>query len=404
MEHGVAVDVIDPRHGADVAMNADVDLGLVLALHAQQVADLEGLAGVADEQLAVGRDGALVDAEQAELAAEGVVADLEDVGDDVLVGVGGGRDRFGRGAFALEKLRRGAFGRVLAFTEEAGGDEVALGRIGQQAAHDVEQLGDAGAAAGRGEAHGDQVAFAQGLLKRVVELFGLEGFALFEIERHEFFVHFDDLIDDAVVGVAHAGEGRCGGVVGLEEAVDHAGAAGGGQVDRQAFLAEAGGDAFHQGGKIHARCVDAIDDEHAALAGRGVHGLAGDGFDAGRGVDDDDGGFDRGQRGQRAAEKVGQARGVENIDPVLGPFEVGEGAVEGVTEGFFLGVVVADGVAFFNRTGCTDGAGGGEEFFQQGGFAAAGLAQQAEVADVADRGGCHACSLCCFIVKARKAG
>jgi hypothetical protein len=40
-------------------------------------------------------------------------------------------------AFALQELGR-----------------VAFGGVGQQAAHDVEQLGDAGARAGRGEAHG----------------------------------------------------------------------------------------------------------------------------------------------------------------------------------------------------------------------------------------------------------
>jgi hypothetical protein len=167
------------------------------------VADLEGLAGVADEELGVGRDGALVDAEQAQLAAEGVVADLEDVGDDVLVGVGGGADRLGGRAFALQELGR-----------------VAFGGVGQQAAHDVEQLGDAGARAGRGEAHRDQVAFAQGLLEGVVELLGLQRFALLEVEGHQVFVHLDHLVDDLVVGLAHAGEGRHGVVVGREEAVD----------------------------------------------------------------------------------------------------------------------------------------------------------------------------------------
>jgi hypothetical protein len=54
-------------------------------VHAEQVIDLERLARVADEQLAVRRDAALVDAEDADLAAEGVVDDLEDVGDGVLV-------------------------------------------------------------------------------------------------------------------------------------------------------------------------------------------------------------------------------------------------------------------------------------------------------------------------------
>ena len=382
VEDGVPVDVVHPGHGADVAGNADFDLGLGLALDAQQVTDLEGLAGVADEELGVGCDRALVDAEQAEFAAEGVVAHLEDVGDDVLVGVGGGLDGFGGRAFTLQ---------------EAGW--VAFGGVGQQAAHDVQELADAGARAGRGEAHGDQVALAQGDLEGVVELRRLQGFTLFEVEGHQLFIHLDHLVDDAVVGLAHAGESRYGVVVGLEEAVDDAGAPRGGQVDGQAFLAEAGADALHQGAEVHGRGVDAIDHDHPAFVGGELHDLAGQGFDAGGGVDDHHRGFHRRQGRQGPAEEVGQARGVEDVHPVLGPFQVGEGAVEGVAEGFLLGVVVADRVALLDRTGCADGAGGGQQFLQQRGLAAAGLAEEAEVADVADRGGCHACSLVVRVLK-----
>jgi hypothetical protein len=46
--------------------------------------DLERLARVADEELALRRDASLVDTEDPELAAEGVVDDLEDVRDGVL--------------------------------------------------------------------------------------------------------------------------------------------------------------------------------------------------------------------------------------------------------------------------------------------------------------------------------
>jgi hypothetical protein len=66
------------------------------------------------------------------------------------------------------------------------------------------------------------VAFAQGDLEGVVELLGLQGFALLEVEGHQVFVHLDHLVDDLVVGLAHAGEGRHGVVVGREEAVDDA--------------------------------------------------------------------------------------------------------------------------------------------------------------------------------------
>ena len=62
---------------------ACVDLDVVLALQLEQMPDLERLLAVVDEQLRVASHGALVDAEHAELADEGVVDDLEDVGDDV---------------------------------------------------------------------------------------------------------------------------------------------------------------------------------------------------------------------------------------------------------------------------------------------------------------------------------
>ena len=47
-----------------------VDLDVLAALQHEQVPDLERLAAVADEELRVARDRALVDAEHAELADE----------------------------------------------------------------------------------------------------------------------------------------------------------------------------------------------------------------------------------------------------------------------------------------------------------------------------------------------
>jgi hypothetical protein len=87
VQHGVEVDVVDARDGEDVAGHALVDLVQLGAVYPIQVIDLERLARVADEQLRVRRDPALVDAEDADLAAERVVDDLEDVGDGVQVRV-----------------------------------------------------------------------------------------------------------------------------------------------------------------------------------------------------------------------------------------------------------------------------------------------------------------------------
>ena len=70
-------------------------------------------------------------------------------------------------SFAAQELRRVAFARVR-----------------QQLDDDVEQLGDAGAGARRDEADRDQVAFAQRLLERRVQLGGVD-VALFEVALDE---------------------------------------------------------------------------------------------------------------------------------------------------------------------------------------------------------------------------
>jgi hypothetical protein len=61
---------------------------MVLALQHEQVAHLEGLAAVADVELAVLGDRALVHAEDAHLADVGVDRDLEDMGQHMQAGSG----------------------------------------------------------------------------------------------------------------------------------------------------------------------------------------------------------------------------------------------------------------------------------------------------------------------------
>ena len=81
VQHGVEVDLVDLRHRADVARHRLCDLDVLLALQLEQVRDLDGLAAIADEQRRAGLHGALVHAEDAELADERVDRDLEDVRD-----------------------------------------------------------------------------------------------------------------------------------------------------------------------------------------------------------------------------------------------------------------------------------------------------------------------------------
>ena len=74
VQHGVEVQLVDLRDGADVARDAGGHLGVLLAQQAEEMRHLEGLARIADEQLAAVTHGALVNAEEAELADEGIDA------------------------------------------------------------------------------------------------------------------------------------------------------------------------------------------------------------------------------------------------------------------------------------------------------------------------------------------
>jgi hypothetical protein len=157
VQHHVAMDVVDLGHRANIARNAGGDFGMFFAVELEQVADLERFAAVADEELAVLGDRALVDAENAELADEGVDQYLEDMGHDVLL-----RDRGWRGVPPTDSpspLRSGS-----------GLPSVGLGSSRVNVSSRFLQ---AGAGAGRNEADRNQMAFAQRLLEGFVQLFRL---------------------------------------------------------------------------------------------------------------------------------------------------------------------------------------------------------------------------------------
>ncbi len=96
-------------------------------------------------------------------------------------GSGTGLHRLGRSALAEQELRR-----------------IGFGRIGQQLDDDVEQLRHAGAGARRDEADRDQVAFAQRLLERRVQLGGID-VALGQVAVDEGRIDLDHLLDQRPV-------------------------------------------------------------------------------------------------------------------------------------------------------------------------------------------------------------
>ena len=79
---------------------------------------------------------------------------------------------------------------------------VAFGRIGGELDEDVEQFRDARTGSRRDEAYGHEMPVAQRLLEWRMQLIGGD-FALLEVERHQFLVDFDHLIDQRAVRVGH---------------------------------------------------------------------------------------------------------------------------------------------------------------------------------------------------------
>ncbi len=312
VQHGVEMDLVDLGHRRDVARQHARHLHVVLALQHEQVAHLEGLAAVADVELAVARERALVHAEDAHLADIGVDRDLEHVRQHVPRRVGPGLHRLGIGALADDEVRR-----------------VGLGRVGQQLDDHVQQFGHAGAAARGDEAHRDQVPLAQRLLERRVQL-GRIDVALFEVAVDESRVDLDHLLDQRAVRRFDGAE--IGLAEAVEEAVHHLPVDPVGQVQRQAFAAEGGLDVGQQTRQRDALGVDLVDDDHAREMARGrvLHHAHRHRLDAGRGIDDHRRRFDRFQRRQALAEEVGAAGRVDEVDARAGMRQVHHRGVERV--------------------------------------------------------------------------
>ncbi len=178
VQHAVELDVVHFRDRREIARHRAVDFDVLAALEHEEVADLERLAAVADEELRVPGDRALVHAEDAELAHERIHHDLEHVREHVL----------GRIGLGVELDR----GRALALGEER---RVAFRRVGEQLVEDLSSSPTPAPVRAETKHTGMQMAFAQRLLEGRVQLLGLD-LALLEIQRHQFLVDLDDLVDE----------------------------------------------------------------------------------------------------------------------------------------------------------------------------------------------------------------
>lgn len=186
VEDTVEVDFFDLGDGGDFAGPHFCDFDVVFALELKEVADANGLFLIVDQDVGLGSEGALVDAEDAELADKGVGVDFHDVGDEAAAGV-----RFGDVVFFFLAL--------VIFADEF--DGVDFERAGAEAGEDVEHVFDACTGTSGAEEDGDEVGLLKGFFECAVELGWVEAFALFEVLLGEVVIDFDDLLDDGLVGI-----------------------------------------------------------------------------------------------------------------------------------------------------------------------------------------------------------
>ena len=363
VQHVVELDLVDLGDGADVARQRLVHLDLCLSAQQEQVPGLDRLASFADIELAARGQASLMHAEHREAPYVGVDLDLEDVGEGVLLRIGLGPE------LARFPVRRG-----LDIDRR-----VSLQRVGKQLHDDVHQLGDARSGLRRGEHHRDEMPLAQRPLERRVQLLGRH-LALLEVGLHQLLVDLDHLVDQLAVRLVHGRE--VGFARRSEEAVGDLAVVAGGQVERQAFLAERLLDALEQVLQVDVVGVDLVDDEQPVQAAlrRPLHEASGHHLDAVLRVDDDGGGFHRGEGRQRLAEKIGVAGGVEQVD--AGGFAVGlgvearDGELQGVLQLLLERGVIAHSGAALDAAGRGDRPRSCEQRLGQRGLPRSGLADE----------------------------
>ena len=162
------------------------------------------------------------------------------------------------------------------------------------------------------------MAFAQRLLERRMQLVR-RNLALFEIQRHQLLVDLDHLVDQRTVRVGNGRE--IGFAIGIEEAVDDLLSAPGGQVDRQALLAERRLDCSQHLRQVDIFGVDLVDDDEAAqlALGRPIHHSRRDHLESRLRAYDNRRRLHGVERADRLPDEIGEARRVDQVDPrVLG--------------------------------------------------------------------------------------
>ena len=291
--------------------------------------------------------------------------DLEDVRDHVPGRIGGDGHALGVRARAAQEGRR-----------------IALGRVGHEALDDLQQLCNPRARLGRGKTHRYEMALAQGLLKRVVQLLRRELLALLQVQRHELLVELHYLVDD--LGVRRLDRGEVGGApVRLKETIHHAIAAAGGQVERQALGPERLAQLLEHLRTARFAAVDLVDDYQTAQLALAceLHEALRQGIHAAHGTHHHGYRLHRLEHRQGLAEKVGVAGGVDDIDVHAAVIETADGGVEGVLQALLLRIEIGNRRAPLQAAARAGGPGLQQQRLQERGLARAGLPDEGDVAD-----------------------
>ena len=153
------------------------------------------------------------------------------------------------------------------------------------------------------------------------------------------------------------------------------------QLDRDDRTPEDTAQRFERASKVGALAIEPVEDNEARRLHLGGHApdLLGRDLDAGHGVDDDEGGIGDAQRGTRVAEEVRQPRGIDEVDLVAVPLDVGEAGGKGVLAGDFFFVEVGDGGAVVDAAETVHGAGGEQQRGEQLRLAGAAMTDQGDI-------------------------
>ena len=223
MDHAVKHEFVDFGDNTDVARHQFANFRGFFTLKNHRVRNFDRLLVVVDEQLIVTAQGTLVNTEHTDLADIRVINHLEDMGNKRKVRIG------------LQ------FDVVSVFICEE--RSISFRRIREVTNHHVDEIINTGAGLAGDKADRDDVSFTKRLCQRGVQRARI-GFAFFKVFFHSGIVDFHNLFDKGTMDFGHAHEVGFTFVFG--EAVDHARAVVGGQVNRHDFLTESFSELFDE--------------------------------------------------------------------------------------------------------------------------------------------------------------